>query len=170
MTKNRLDGGMDGAMTLSTRTRINNNLDDVGLVTTQMDIASNTVLADVAGMSTSQLNVGTYRFTIDLATTATTNGGLKVAFDFMNGLTLSSLNATVKQFTASTVAVTRVTSTTDQASLYAATTATLALQITGSFVVATEGNIQFQAAQNASSVDTTSIFPGSNFRITRVGN
>lgn len=172
MTKNRIDGSMDGAVTLSTRTRINNNIADVGLVTSQIDYASTTTLADVSGMSTSQLNVGTYRFTVDLDTVATTNGGLKVAFKQNNGLTLSALSCRAVSFTASGLTSSRVTSTTDAASLYAASTATVRLVLTGYFIVATEGTITFQAAQNASAggADTSSIYPGSSFRITRVGN
>lgn len=172
MTKNSLDSGMEGTFDQTPRARINNNLADVGIVATTVSYASNTTLADVAGMSTSTLTPGTYSITMDLNTTATANGGVKIGFKQYNGLTLSSITLKVVAQAAAAMATTKFSTATDAASIYAASAATLGLAITGSFVVATGGTMTLQMAQNASAGggDTTSLLAGSNFRINRIGN
>lgn len=170
MTKNRLNDGQEGSFDRSIRETINNNLTDVSLCSTQLDKTSNTTLADVVALTTGTLTPGTYRFTANLAGTAGASGGWKVAFNYLNGLTLTSIESTGKAFTAAAVALTHTTTVTTQTSLIAATSATIKGEIDGTFVVATSGTIQLQFAQNVSDGTACSIYVGSRLEVTRIGN
>ena len=171
MAKNRVIN--EGAFDSTVRRIVNQNFPDVSLCTTQFDAVTGTTgttLTNVVGMTTDLLSMvpGTYRFRIHLSTVATVNCGLKVGLKQNNGLTLTSMESVAKGFTASAVAVQHVTSATDAASLFASTTAVLECVIEGTFVVATSGSLQLQAAQNAAHADTTSVYTGSYMEITRV--
>lgn len=111
--------------------------------------------ADVPGLSVS-LNPGTYKFRANLpSTVASGTGGIKYAFNYTNGLTLTSLQATAKGFTASAVAVQNVTSTTTQADLFTQAAVVIDTVIEGKFVVATAGTLSIQMAQNTSNASNT---------------
>lgn len=155
----------------SVRRIVDRNFPDVSLCTAALTKNADTTLADITGMTTDVISLapGTYRFSVFLATTAGASGGLKVAFKYNNGLTLTSIEATSKAFTASAVAVAHTTTTTDQTSLIANTAAVIKGEIDGTMVIATAGSIQLQAAQNASNGTDTVILVGSRMEFTRVG-
>lgn len=154
----------EGAFTNDTRKTINDNFRDASRVSSSLSITSGsggTTLQNVSGMVTDKLDKGAYTFRITLGTVATANSGLKLALKQSVSSMLTEIEYQVKAYTASGVAVSRGTTATDAASLLASTTAIIAVEITGTVVMAAEGTLQLQAAQNASHADTTSIFKNS---------
>lgn len=160
----------EGALAADTRAIINNNLSDVALSTAQVDVTSSTTLVNATGMVTDELAPGTYRFRIHLSTTANAAGGLKVGLKFGTPSMLTSIESSSRAFTASAVAVSRVTTATDAASLIASTSAVINAVIEGTLVVAVAGTLQVQFAQNASNAAATSVYAGSYLEFNRVGN
>lgn len=167
MAKNKLIH--EGALDHTARSKINENLGDVSRCTTQLDAASSTTLANVTGMVTDSLEAGTYRFVIHLATTATSNGGIKAGLKFGTASMLTSIESTARAFTASSVVVQHSTTATDAASLIASTTAIINLEIEGVLVVAIPGTLQLQMAQNVSHADTSSVYVNSYMVFTKIG-
>ena len=170
MTKNIVDSTMEGSFTRATRARINNNLADVSIPTAQLDATTNTVLANVPGLVTGNLDPGTYYLYASLAGTATSNGGWKVGLKQGTASMLTTVGLTSTAYTASAAAVTHSTSTTDQASLIAATSAYISAEIEGIVIVGLSGTLQVQFAQNASHADTSSLYVDCYFSVTRIGN
>ena len=133
--------------------------------TAQLD-ATTTTLADIPGLTGFSLVAGaTYHFEINLAGTAGGTGGWKVAFNSATA-TLTSIQATAIGYTASAVAVSQTTTTTNQASLIASNTAFTFVRITGSLVVNAAGNVAVQFAENSAN-STTSVLLGSTASFTR---
>lgn len=128
---------------------------------------SNTTLADLTGL-TQDVVPGTYRYRVQLQTTANASGGVKAGFKFNGGATLTSIQNSGKTFTAAAVAVARTTTATDQASLVASTTAAVETTLEGTLVVATGGSLQVQGAQNASNASATTFLTGSTFALQRL--
>ena len=158
-----------GTETLTNKTITAAVVTDTAVSTAQFDAVTGTTgttLTNVTGLSRTVV-AGTYRFYINLPGTATSNSGIKAGFKFTT-TALTSLEATARAFTASGVVVQHVTSTADQASLIASTTATISTVIEGTMVVATGGTIQLQAAQNAAHADTTSVYVGASMTFTRI--
>lgn len=155
----------EGAFDFGTRTKINNNFTDLysrllpARQTADVTKTSSTTLSNLTGL-VQTLAVGTYKFRVVLQCLSTANGGTKVAFNYTAP---TSLQCEALAYTASAVAVTRVTTTTDQASLVAATVANIHIVLEGTIVVATAGTVQVQGAQNASHADTTTYYTGSTF-------
>lgn len=127
---------------------------------------ANTTLANITGLVQTVVP-GTYYFRAELAGTAGASGGWKVAFKYTTTV-VSVLEATGMAFTASAVAVANTTTTTDQASLIAATAANVAGLIYGTMVVTTGGTVQLQFAQNASNGTDSTIVLGSTMIFTRI--
>ncbi len=144
------------------------NLGDTVRQSADVTATSNTTLANLTGLT---LNVaaGTYKYRAVIQCLATGNGGTKVAFKQNDGATLTSIQNVSLAFTTSAVAQSRVTTTTDQASLVAATVAHTELVLEGTVVVATAGSLYLQGAQNASHSDTTTFYTGSTLQMTRIG-
>lgn len=163
----------EGAFTQDSRLIVNRNFTALDPATTIKRIAtdvaftSNATLADLGALS-HDVVPGTYAYRVVLQTTATANGGTKVAFKQGGGATLTSLQNQSLTATATANASTRVTSTTDAASLVAATAANLLVILEGTMVVATAGTITVQGAQNASHGDTTTYHVGSTFKLERI--
>lgn len=126
-----------------------------------------TTLTNLTGLSQTVVAGGTYKFRIHLAGVATSNSGLKVAFKYTTA-TMTSIESMSSGFTASAVATQHTTTTTDQTSLIASTTAIIRTVIEGQLVVNAAGTVAVQAAQNASHADTTSVYVGSFFELTRI--
>jgi len=166
MTKNRVL--YEGALTADDRRAINQNFADVSLCNTQLDKNLDTTLADIPGMITETLAAGTYRYRVNLGVSAGASGGTKVAFKQGTASMLTSIQNTGRGLTASAVAVQNVTSTTDQASLFAATAAHVNVELTGVVVLALPGTLQLQAAQNASNGTNTSILVNSVMEFTQI--
>lgn len=164
----------EGAFQRTIRDQVNENFDElytgftarpqVARQSADVTATTNTTLANLTGL-VHTLAVGTYKFRVALQALSTANGGTKVAFNYTAP---TSLQCESKAFTASAVAVTRVTTTTDQASLVAATVANICIELEGTIVVATAGTIQVQGAQNASHADTTTYYTGSSFSIQKI--
>jgi len=168
---------MDTSPTITTPTLVNGDGTSVSVphikfCTTQFDATSGTTgttLTNITGLTGFNLAAGKkYAFEVYLSTVGTSNSGVKVAFKYTT-LTLTSIEYRVLGTTATGVAFSRGTTTTDQTTLFGATTATLGVTITGTLVVNAAGTLAVQAAQNASHADTTSVFVGSWARFTRVG-
>lgn len=174
MAKNKVLN--EGALDASTRTIINNNLDDVSLLSTLFDVDSGTTgttLTNLAGMITDELTAGTYRVYIHLDCVSTANSGLKAAFKFTGANSasmLSSLALVSRAYTASGVGVARATTATDAASIQASTAAIISCVIEGEIVVASgkSGQLQLQGAQNASHADNTTIYTTSYMLVTKI--
>lgn len=153
-----------------------NILTDIGIggsvtakVSTQFDAVSGTTgvtLTNVVGASVTVV-AGTYRYRVHVAGVATANSGMKLSFKYTT-TALSSIENSARAFTAAAVAVQHSTTSTDQATLLGSTTAIINAELEGTMVVTTGGTIQLQAAQNASHVDTTSVYVGSYMAFSRI--
>lgn len=154
----------EGVLSADTREVLNENFYDVGYCSTQFladSSGTGTTLTNVTGMVTDTLTPGTYAFRIVLRVTATANSGFKCGLKFGTASMLTSISARTKAYTASAIATTSFTTATDAASMVAATTAYTGIEIDGTLVVSTSGTLQFQAAQNASHADDTTVEVGS---------
>lgn len=158
----------EGALSNDVRNAINFGIGDYSICTTAFSTATNTTLANVEGLVTEVLVPGTYDFEINLITTAGASGGVKAGLKQSTANMLSSISATVQGFTASAIATTTFTSTTDAASIIAATTAYVSVQVKGVVVVALPGTLQVQAAQNASDATATTVAVRSSMVFKRV--
>lgn len=159
----------EGAFARDTREIINHNLSDVALCTTQLDVNSSTTLANVPGMVTGNLAPGTYKFKATIPTVCTANNGSKFAFKQSVASMLTSIEYEAKAFTASAVAVTRGTTTTDQALVCDNAAAVVILvELSGVVIVALEGSLQLQAAEHTSHADTFSVFANAQMQFERV--
>lgn len=128
---------------------------------------TNVTLANLTGLVQTVV-AGTYEYNISLQTLATANGGVKAAFKLTSTVLTSLQNISRSFVAAGSPATARTTTTTDQASLVAATAAYTQVDLKGTIVVGTGGTIQLQGAQNASHSDTTTFYTGSTFELTRI--
>lgn len=158
----------EGALTQDTRTAINQAIGDIALCTTAFSTATNTTLANVEGLVTERLQPGTYEVEINLITTAGASGGVKAALKQSTSGMLSAVSLSVQGLSAAAIANTTFTSTTDAASIIAATTAYVAVRVKGVIVVALPGTLQVQVAQNASDATATTVALRSYMRLQRV--
>lgn len=158
----------EGALDASVRKVLNDNFIDPNTCTTAFSQSSSTTLANVVGMVTDTLEVGTYRFYVNLATTAGASGGIKTAFKFGTASMLTSIVCSTTVKTASAVATSTVTTATDAASLAASTTAAVNVVMEGTLVVAAAGTLQLQAAQNVSDATATTIAVGSYMEFRKI--
>lgn len=139
----------------------------------QANIISSTTLTNVTGLS-QVLKSGTYRFHCGLPGTADATGGVKYAFTY-SGMTLTSIDATGKAFTASAVAVQHTTTTASQTALLASTTATIyseidgVLTVSGTGLAATGATIQLQFTQNVNTGATTSVYANATMQFVKIG-
>lgn len=159
----------EGAFTNASRKIANDNFRDVSRCTAQVDVAESTTLTNVTGMVTGVLLPGTYEVDINLITTATANGGVKAALKWGTASMITSTALSVSALSAAAIANTKFTTSTDAASIVAATAAYVGVRITGSIVIAASGTLQLQIAQNASHTDTTSALVGSTMTFTPIG-
>lgn len=167
MAKNEVK--YEGALTSDTRKTINENLRDVSVSTTNLTANANTTLANVAGLVTGTLVPGTYTYRVNLSVSSGASGGLKVAFKQSVASMLTSIEGTGLALTGGALSTSRNSSATDAASLIASTLAVVNATLTGTFVVAKEGTIQVQAAQNASNGTDTIVYAGSFMEVVKVG-
>lgn len=162
----------EGCFSADNRRVVNQNVADFSLCTTQFDAVTGTTgatLTNVVGMVSGTLVAGrTYKYKIHLAGVATSNSGLKVGLKFGTASMLTSIESTARGYTASGVAVQHSTTATDAATLFGSTTAVINCVMEGALVVAVNGTLQLQAAQNAAHADTTSVYVGSWMEFTEV--
>ena len=125
--------------------------------------------SDVPGLSMTLAAGGIYRISLVLqSTVASGTGGIKYAFNYTNGLTLTSLNTTAQGFTASAVAVQNASSTTAQADLFTQAAVVISVAIEGIIVVNAGGTITVQMAQNTSNGSDTITLANSTLQIARI--
>lgn len=170
MSKNKVNA--EGVLAADTRKIINDNFSDVARCSSQFLADSGgtgTTLTNVTGMVTDSLLPGTYLVKGNLITTATANSGLKAGLKFGTASMLTSIQLSVRAFTASAVAVSTFTTATDAATFVAATAAYVNVEFEGTVVVAAAGTLQLQAAQNASHADDTTVEVGSYMTFTPIG-
>lgn len=134
--------------------------------TVQLDKTTSVALSNITGLVQTVVP-GTYAYRIYLDTTSTVNGGVKAAFKF-TATVASALNAIAKAIDAAALTAARFVTATDQASILASTTATVACEVMGTIVVTTGGTLQLQFAQNVSHADTSSVLVGSSMTFTRL--
>lgn len=173
MSKNSLNGGHEGAFDFTSRKIVNDNIADVSLCTTQFDAVTGTTgatLTNVVGLVSGVLTAGTYRFRLNLSTTATANTGIQIALKWGTAAMITSAQYTARAFTASGVVVTKGTTATDATDLLdSAAGVVIQADITGIIVVALPGILQVQAAQHTAHADTTSVLINSSMEITPIG-
>lgn len=134
---------------------------------------ANIVQATLTGFSWTLVAGATYSFDLDLDTTMTTNGGLKLTF-LLTTATLTSIRYSTYQATASdnttAVSATGTTAASGTAFVDNKTAAYTATRVRGTFVVNAGGTIAIQFAQNTSAAgaDATLILIGSRARLTRI--
>lgn len=162
-----------GAFTDTQRKIVNDNIPDVSRCTTQFDAVTGTTgvtLTNVVGMLSDTLQPGTYRFRLQLSTTATANTGITIALKWGTAAMITSAQYTARAFTASGVVVTKGTTATDATPLLdSAAGVVIQADITGILVVALAGTLQLQAAQHTAHADTTSVLVNSMMEFTPIG-
>lgn len=132
-----------------------------------------TTLANVTGLSQT-LRSGTYRFHCGLPGTSDAAGGVKYAFTY-TGMTITSMDATGKAFTASAVAVQHTTTTASQTSLLSSTSAAIyseidgVLTVSGTGIAATGATIQLQFAQSAATATQSSVYANATMQFVKIG-
>lgn len=146
--------------------------DQVKFCTTQFDAVTGTTgttLTNIVGLTGFTLDAaGTYQFEVEISGVSTVNCGIKLGFKYTTA-TLTSLESKAVGQAAASMALSRVTSTTDQATLFGSNAAAwLGVRITGQIVVNAAGTLALQAAQNAAHADTTSVYVGSWMRLKKV--
>lgn len=167
MAKNRVINA--GALTDDTRKIINDNFQDISRCSTQFTISSSTTLGNVTGLTSDTLQPGIYHVDINLITTAGASGGFKAALKWGTASMITNTALSVVATSASAVASTTFTTSTDAASLVAATSQYVNVRITGTITVALAGTLTLQAAQNASNGTATTVEVGSTMIFTPIG-
>lgn len=131
---------------------------------------SNTVAATLTGFSWTVVP-GTYKFDVNLPQTATVNGGTTISFALTTAV-ITSIQYQTYAATASdntTAVSTQGTTATSATKVFDSKTAAYTLvNIKGTMVVGTGGTFAWQACQNTSNSDTTTILLGSYATMTRV--
>lgn len=146
---------------------------DKKVVASSITYDSVTTLATITGFSWTVVAGATYVFDVELNTTQTTTGGLKVGFGLTTA-TLTSIRYNYYQSTATdngaAVSGTGTTTTSGTAIVDNKTAAYTRTRIWGSFVVNAGGTFAFQAAQNTSAgtTDVSIILIGSQAEVKRV--
>lgn len=131
-----------------------------------------TTLVNIPGL-TQNLKSGTYRFHCGLPGTSGLLGGVKYAFTY-TGLTITSMDATGKAFTASAVAVQHTTTVASQTSLLSSTSAAIYSEIDGVLTVGAGTPVQgvpifLQFAQSATSATTSSVYQNATMQFVKIG-
>lgn len=181
MARNLLNAGKEGAFTRDMREIFNHNIADVSLCTTELDVVSSTTLVNIPGMVTGTLIPGaTYKFRCVLPTVCTANNGSKFAFKQGVASMISAIEYEAKAFTASGVAVSRGTTTTDQTlMLDNAAGVVILAEIEGVFTLASTQamydaqkndtlTLQLQAAEHTSHADTFSVFKNAKMYLDQI--
>lgn len=170
MAKNKIIGV--GVLTDDTKKIINDNLPDVSRCSSQFLADSGgtaTTLTNVTGLTSGTLQPGIYEVDINLITTATANSGVKAALKWGTASMITNTALSVEGKTASAIAATTFTTSTDASAFIGATSAYVNVRVKGTITVALAGTITLQAAQNASHADDTTVEVGSTMKFTAIG-
>lgn len=133
-------------------------------VSTQMDITTNTVLADIPGLSVLLAAGLTYSFRAVLHVGTASSSGIKAALS--GSCTATALRASVFVYQTGGLVVIQVPITALDSST-GSTTTVGAVIYEGSIIVNAAGTFTIQAAQNVSS-GTSSIYVGSTLQVTQL--
>lgn len=133
--------------------------------TTQLDRTSSTTLTNIPGLTVNVVAGGSYMFRSHLTGTSTTNGGAKVAIG--GTATATSTTFFVQNFNTTTTNAANTGSALSTA-VAGTTTVFTDIIIQGTIVVANAGTLTVMFAQNASHADTSSVYVGSDFIVTRI--
>lgn len=161
----------EGCFEANDRKTVNDNIADVSRSTTAFSATSGDTadtLTNVVGLVSDVLQPGVYAVDINLITTATTNSGLKAALKWGTAGMITSTALSVQAGAAAAVANTTFTTSTDASPFVAATAAYVNVKVKGTITVVIAGTIQLQAAQNASSVDATTVAVGSTMSFSKI--
>lgn len=159
----------EGTLNADTRKILNDNIRDISQCTTAFSLATSTTLTNVVGMVTDTLQPGDYDVDINLIMTSGASGGVKAAFKWDTASMITATALTVEGKTASALALTTFTTSTDASPFIAATTAYINVRVKGRITVAVAGKIQLQVAQNASDATATTVALGSTMSFTPIG-
>lgn len=162
----------EGAFTRDMRKIVNDNFADSSTCTTEFVAVTGTTgttLTNVVGMVSGILQPGLYDVDINLMVAATTNSGFKAALKWGTASMITPTALSVVATSASAVASTIFTTSTDASAFVGATSAYVNVRIRGSITIGIAGTIQLQAAQNAAHADETKVLVGSLMEFTPVG-
>lgn len=172
MAKNRVIN--EGCFDYTVRKIVNDNFSDLALCTTEFVAVTGTTgttLTNVVGMTTGILQPGTYKFRLNLSTTATANTGITLALKWGTASMITSAQYTARALTASGVVVTKGTTATDATPLLdSAAGVVIQADITGVVVVALAGTLQVQAAQHTAHADETKVLVNSTMEFDSIGS
>lgn len=166
MAKNRVL--YEGALTSDTARTINENLSDYCLCTTQLDVASSTTFASVAGLTSGTLEPGVYEFVIQLGTVSTANCGIKIGLVQNTASMISQIEYEGTSFSSSGCGSSRGTTTTSGTTVFSTAAVALIVTVRGTLTVTAAGTLTLQMAQNTSHADTASVFVGSYMKLNRI--
>ena len=160
------DGNGSYAASTETLSLLHINGAGTRVTTSTTNFVSTTTLGNVTGLSIGGL-VGNRTYTVKAAIplTSGSSGGVQLALNTSDTLTMTSMNLTGKFFTAAGLAV--VNTTTFAGGV--GTTATVILaELVGSFVTNAGGTLIVQAAQNASNGTTTALLANGYIELNKV--
>ena len=170
MAKNYVKG--EGVLDATTRRIMNDNIRDISRCSTQFLADSGgtgTTLTNVTGLTSGVLQPGIYDVDINLIVTGTTNSGVKAALKWGTASMITNTALSVEGKSASAIAATTFTTSTDASAFIGATSAYVNVRVRGTITVALAGTITLQAAQNASHADDTTVEVGSTMGFTPIG-
>ena len=160
---------LEGQLTADTRKIINDNIRDISQCTTAFSLATSTTLTNVVGMTSGTLQPGDYDVDVNLIMTSGASGGVKAALSWGTAAMITATALTVEGKTASALAVTTFTTSTDASPFIGATTAYINVRVKGRITIALAGTITMQVAQNASDGTATTVGLGSTMSFTPIG-
>jgi len=162
----------EGAFDYELRTQTNSNFTELyaktqaSAVTSALTKNASTTLESITGLSATLVAGGTYVVRVVLPCTAGASGGIKVALNTSDTLTLTSSNITAKIMTASALAVATTTSGLNTG--VGATSAAVLVELSATVVVNAAGTLVVQAAQNASNGTDTVVLANGSMTVIRV--
>jgi hypothetical protein len=162
----------EGAFERDNRKVVNDNIPDVSRCSTEFVAVTGTTgttLTNVTGLVTDTLQPGIYDVDINLLTVGTTNSGVKAALKWGTASMITNTALSVLATSASAVASTTFTTSTDASAFVGATAAYANVRVRGTITVALAGTLQLQAAQNAAHADETKVLVGSTMKFTPIG-
>lgn len=159
----------EGTLAADTRKIINDNFRDISQCTTAFSLATSTTLTNVVGMTSGTLQPGDYEVDVNLIMTSGASGGVKAALKWGTASMITATALTVEGKTASALAVTTFTTSTDASAFISATTAYINVRVKGRVTIALAGTITMQVAQNASDGTATTVGLGSTMSFIPIG-
>jgi len=161
-----------GVFTDGSKKIVNDNFSDDSRCTTEFVAVTGTTgatLTNVVGMVSGVLQPGVYDVDINLMVAATTNSGFKAALKWGTAAMITPTILSVVATSASAVASTLFSTSTDASAFVGATSAYVNVRVRGNITIGLAGTLQLQAAQNAAHADETKVLVGSTMKFTPIG-